>query len=136
MLSTLRLPNCFFAVTSQAIKLVARPRTGDKLAAIIFWRFQSNVKEAGSTADDTITPIRRYRYPRDIPIIATVSSLMRLSLERRIVAIQSHTYIIQPYRKPGHYDSESNNAAVSHVYESPATGLGVKVCLINIVCED
>jgi len=68
VLSTLRLPNCFFAVTSQAIKLVARPRTGDKVAASMFWRLQSRVREAGSTADDTITPIRRYKYPSDIPM--------------------------------------------------------------------
>jgi hypothetical protein len=102
----------------------------------MFWRFQSNVKEAGSTADDTITPIRRYRYPRDIPIIATVSSLMRLPFESRVVAVQLHTDIIQSYRETSHYDSEPNNAAVSHVDESPATSLGVKVCLIDVVCED
>jgi hypothetical protein len=94
VLSTLRLPNCFFAVTSQAIKLVARPRTGDNAAAIMFWWLQSRVKEAGSTAEDTITPIRRYRYPSDIPIIAIVSSLMRLLFERRMVAVQLHTDVI------------------------------------------
>ena len=79
VLSTLRLPYCFFAVTSQAIKLTIKPRTGDKAAAIMFCRFHNNVKEAGNTADDTITPIRRYKYPSDIPIITLVSNSTLLS---------------------------------------------------------
>jgi len=115
---------------------VARPRTGDKAAAIVFCRLQSRVKEAGSTAEDTITPIRRYRYPSDIPITATVSSLMRLLFERRMVAVQLHTDVIQPYRKSSHYNSKCNDTAMSHIDESPAAGLGVKVCLVDVVCED
>src|SRR5271154_5640994 len=55
--STLKLPNCFFAVTNQAMSATKRPRTGEPAAAIQFWPDHIRVKVAGKTAAEMITPI-------------------------------------------------------------------------------
>lgn len=65
--STVRGPYKDLAVTSQAIKLQTRPRIGDKVAAHLFCFFHSKVRDAGKTAELTMTPMRRYRYPIEIP---------------------------------------------------------------------
>ncbi len=61
VLSTERLPDCFLAVTSQAIRELMRPRIGERVAAIMFCCFHMRVRAAGRTADEIITPIMRYR---------------------------------------------------------------------------
>ena len=57
--STDRVPYCFFAVTSQAVRATARPRTGEKEAAIQFCPDHISVNVAGKTAAEMITPIIR-----------------------------------------------------------------------------
>ncbi len=59
MLSTVRLPFCFLAVTSQVIKELMRPRMGERVAAIVFCCFHIRVRAAGRTAEDIMTPIMR-----------------------------------------------------------------------------
>ena len=59
VLVTLRLPNSFFAVTSQAIRELTRPNTGLRVAAIMFCLLHRRVSATGSTADEMMTPIIR-----------------------------------------------------------------------------
>lgn len=59
VLSTERLPYCFLAVTSQAIRELVRPRIGERVAAIMFCCFHIRVKAAGRTAEEMMTPIIR-----------------------------------------------------------------------------
>lgn len=54
-----RLPDCFLAVTSHAMRELARPRIGDRVAAIMFCLFHISVRVAGRTAEEIITPIIR-----------------------------------------------------------------------------
>lgn len=61
MLLTERLPDCFLAVTSQAISELARPRMGERVAAMVFCLLHIRVRVAGRTAELMITPIMRYR---------------------------------------------------------------------------
>ena len=68
VLSTLRLPNCLFAVTSQAIRELARPRIGERVAAMVFCLDHISVRVAGRTAEEMMTPIIRYKYPIEMPI--------------------------------------------------------------------
>lgn len=41
---------------------------GEKVAAHLFCFFHRSVNDAGSTALEIMTPIRRYRYPMETPI--------------------------------------------------------------------
>ena len=59
VLVTERLPYCFFAVTSQAIREQVRPRTGLRVAAIMFCLLHIRVSVAGRTAEEIMTPIIR-----------------------------------------------------------------------------
>jgi len=59
VLATERLPDSFLAVTSQAIRELARPRTGLRVAAIAFCFFHISVRVAGRTAEEMMTPTVR-----------------------------------------------------------------------------
>lgn len=59
VLSTERFPNCFFAVTSQAMREQARPRKGVSVAAIKFCLLHMSERVAGRTADEMMTPISK-----------------------------------------------------------------------------
>ena len=61
VLSTERLPYCFLAVTSQAMRELMRPRIGDRVAAMVFCLLHIRVRVAGRTAELMITPIIRYK---------------------------------------------------------------------------
>jgi hypothetical protein len=56
---TVSTPYSFFAVTSQAMRDMARPRTGEAAAATRFWPFQTSVMAPGNTADEMMTPMSR-----------------------------------------------------------------------------
>jgi len=57
------MPLSCCAVTSQAIKEQARPRGGLSIAAHLFCLLHMRVRVAGSTADEIMTPIIRYKNP-------------------------------------------------------------------------
>lgn len=61
VLLTERLPNCLFAVTSQAVRELARPRMGERVAAMVFCLLHIRVRVAGRTAELMMTPIIKYR---------------------------------------------------------------------------
>ncbi len=61
VLSTERLPYCFLAVTSHAVRELTSPRMGEKVAAMVFCLLHIKVRVAGMTAELMITPIIRYR---------------------------------------------------------------------------
>jgi hypothetical protein len=63
-----RLPLSLLVVTSQAIREHVRPKIGVAVAATAFCHFHMTVRVAGMTAEDTMTPINRYRYPIGIPM--------------------------------------------------------------------
>lgn len=56
VLATEMLPDSFLAVTSQAIRELARPRTGLRAAAMAFCFFHIRVRVAGRTAEEMMTP--------------------------------------------------------------------------------
>lgn len=56
VLATDRLPPCFFAVTSQAIREHTRPKMGERVAAARFCLLHIRVRVAGTTADEMMTP--------------------------------------------------------------------------------
>ena len=56
VLATDREPPCLFAVTSQAMREHARPKTGEMVAAARFCLLHIKVNVAGTTADEIITP--------------------------------------------------------------------------------
>jgi hypothetical protein len=62
-LSTLRVPLRLWAVASHAINEQASPRGGLSMAAHLFCLLHSRVRAAGRTADETMTPIIRYKKP-------------------------------------------------------------------------
>jgi hypothetical protein len=66
-LSTLNEPPSLEAVTIQVIKEQTRPSGGLSIAAHLFCLVHMSVKVAGSTADEIITPIIKYRKPIDMP---------------------------------------------------------------------
>jgi hypothetical protein len=66
--ATERLPLSLFAVTNHAVREQNSPKIGVAVAATTFCRFHMRVRVAGMTAEDTITPIIRYKYVIDIPI--------------------------------------------------------------------
>jgi len=72
VLATLSVPPSFLAVTSQAIRELAKPRIGLRVAAIVFCLLHRRVRATGSTAEEMMTPIIRYRYPIEIPISRVV----------------------------------------------------------------
>lgn len=57
VLSTERLPCCLLAVTSQAMRELASPRIGERVAAIMFCLLHIKVRVAGRTAEEMMTPI-------------------------------------------------------------------------------
>lgn len=58
--STERLPPCFLAVTSQAIREHVNAKGGVNVAAAQDWLSQISVRDAGITAPEMITPIYTY----------------------------------------------------------------------------
>ena len=56
VLATERVPYCFLAVTSQAIRAQARPSMGVRAAAARFCFFHIRVRVAGRTAEPMMTP--------------------------------------------------------------------------------
>ena len=66
-LSTLKVPLSLEAVTIQAIREKRRPRGGLSIAAHLFCFVHMSVKDAGSTAEEMITPIIKYRKPIEMP---------------------------------------------------------------------
>lgn len=50
-------------VTSQAVILQHNPRTGERVAAHLFWPFHMRVRVAGRTADEIMTPMKTYSHP-------------------------------------------------------------------------
>jgi len=59
VLSTVRTPLSFLAVTSQAVKEQAKPRIGVKVAAAQLCLLHISVKLAGSTAEEIMTPMSK-----------------------------------------------------------------------------
>ena len=54
-------------VTSHAVILHARPRIGERVAAMRFWPFHIRVRVAGKTAEEMMTPMKTYSHPMLIP---------------------------------------------------------------------
>jgi hypothetical protein len=59
VVATVRTPPSFLAVTSQAIREQAKPRTGVKVAAAQLCLLHISVKLAGSTAEEIMTPMSK-----------------------------------------------------------------------------
>jgi hypothetical protein len=60
-------------VTNQAVRLHMRPKMGLSVAAILFWPFHINVRVAGRTAEEMITPMKTYNQP----MLGTISKHLR-----------------------------------------------------------
>lgn len=62
--STVMTPSLSLAVvTSQVVMLQHNPRTGERVAAHLFWPFHIRVRVAGRTADEIMTPMKTYSHP-------------------------------------------------------------------------
>jgi hypothetical protein len=120
--STVMTPSLSFEVAmSQAGILQQSPRTGERVAAHLFWPFHIKVRVAGRTAEEMMTPMKTYSHP----ILYVVSQ--RPCRAQKTLRLPDAS-IVQSSRKGSHDEAKATYTDVTGVNEAFTARLGVDVC--------